>query len=122
MKSKIRVNHLILFILSTVSFCCLSYILFQINTNIVEAINIYHEELDIYDFVTIIGYLFIVVFHLYSIIFIFSHFRNDNEFKWLKVILLILGIGSLFAIGVEKVMVDEIAKERQIAISRMLHQ
>lgn len=117
MKLKIRINYLILFILSIVSFCCLSYILFRINTNIVEAINIYHEQLDIYDFITIIGYLFIVVFHLYAIIFIFSQFRHPGEFKWLKIILLILGIGSLFAIGVEKVMVDEIAKEYRVGIT-----
>ena len=111
MKSKTRSNHFILFILSITSFCCLSYILFRVNTNIVEAINIDHKPLDIYDFITIIGYLLIIVFHLYAIIFIFSRFRYPTEFKWLKILLLIFGIGSLLAIGIEKVMVDEIAKE-----------
>lgn len=111
MKSKLRINHLLLFILSMISFCCLSYILFRVNTDIVEAININRQELDMYDFLTIIGYLFIVLFHLYAIIFIFSQFRFADTFKCLKILLLILGIVSLFAIGVEKVMVDEIAKE-----------
>ena len=116
MKSKLRMNHLILFILSSISFCCLSYILFRVNTDIAEAINIHQKELDIHDFITIIGYLFIIIFHMYAIIFIFGQFRYSNEFKWLKIILLILGIGSLFAIGIEKVMVDEIAKEYRIGI------
>lgn len=111
MKSKIKINYLMLFILSIISFCCLSYILFRLNTNIVEALNIDQKPLDIYDFITIIGYLFIIIFHLYAIMFIFSQFRYPSEFRKLKVTLLIFGIGSLLAIGVEKVMVDEIARE-----------
>ncbi len=79
--------------------------------NIVEVINIDQKPLNIYDFITIIGYAFIIVFHLYAIIFIFSQFRYPDEFRRLKVLLLILGVGSLLAIGVEKVMVDEIARE-----------
>lgn len=111
MTSKIKINHSMLFILSIISFCCLSYILFRLNTNIVEAINIDQKPLDIYDFITVIAYIFIIVFHLYAIIFIFGQFRYPDEFRMLKVLLLILGVGSLLAIGVEKVMIDEIARE-----------
>lgn len=108
---KVKINHFILFILNIISFCSLSYLLFRVNTNIVEALNINQKPFDLFDFITIIGYLIIIGFHLYAIIVIFSQFRYPSEFKSLKILLLIIGIGSFLGLGVEKVMIDEIARE-----------
>ncbi|MEJ2629407.1 MAG: hypothetical protein P8078_12750, partial [bacterium] len=57
------------------------------------------------------AYLCILGFHLYAFMYIFAHFRCFKEFKLLKIVLLVLGVISLFAQGGEKVMVDEIARE-----------
>ncbi|MBN1408292.1 MAG: hypothetical protein JW956_10905 [Calditrichaceae bacterium] len=111
MSSKNKINQLIVFILSIISFCSLVYILLRVNMNVVEAININQKSLDFFDIITIAGYLFITIFHLYGIIFIFTQFRYPSEFKWLRILILIIGISSLLALGVEKVMIDEIAKE-----------
>lgn len=114
MKFKMKINNIILLMLSIISFICLIYILYRINTNLVEALNIDKSNFDILDYLMVFGHLFILLFHFYAIIYIFIHFRRFTEYKLLKTILLILGVVSLFAIGGEKVMVDEIAKEYRL--------
>ena len=58
-----------------------------------------------------VGYLFIVSFHVSAFIFIFMHFHVVKTFGGLRIVLLSLGIISLIAVGVEKVMYDEVARE-----------
>ena len=111
MKLKMKTNNSILLILSIISFSCLIYILFQVNTNLVEALNIDKSKFDTFDYIMGFGHIFILLFHFYAIIFIFVHFHRFKELKILKAVLLILGVISLLAIGGEKVMVDEIARE-----------
>jgi hypothetical protein len=111
MRLKIKLNTGVLLICSIISFAVLLYILYQVNTNLVAAINIYHTEFETVQYLIGSGHLFILLFHLYAIIYIFAHFRCFTAFKLLKTVLLILAVISLFAMGVEKVMVDEIARE-----------
>ncbi len=111
MKSKTGTNNSILLILSFISFSCLIYILYQVNTNLAEALNIDKSKFDTLDYVIGFGHIFILLFHFYAIIIIFVHFRRYNKLRIFKVVLLILGVISLFAMGIEKVMIDEIARE-----------
>jgi hypothetical protein len=116
MKLKIKTNNIILLILSIISFTCLIYILYHVNTNIVEALNIDKSKLDTSDYIMGFGHILILLFHFYAIIFIFICFHRVKEFKILKIVLLILGVISLFAIGGEKVMVDEISREYRFGL------
>jgi hypothetical protein len=111
MHLKIKTNTGILLICSMISFASLVYILYQINTNLVAAINIYHTAFETIHYLVGFGHLFILLFHLYALIYIFIHFRRFTALKLFKIGLLIFGVVSLFAMGVEKVMVDEIARE-----------
>jgi hypothetical protein len=47
-------------------------------------------------------------------VYLFIHFRHFDQLKVYGIILIFLGIISLFAMGGEKVMVDEIAREYRI--------
>jgi hypothetical protein len=111
MRLKIKTNTWSLLTSSIITFACLIYILYQVNTNLVEAINIYHTPFQTRHFLIGFGHLFILLFHLYAIIYIFVHFRRFTALKRLKTVALILAVISLFAMGVEKVMIDEIARE-----------
>lgn len=111
MKAKTNANSIIILISSILSFFLLLYILFQINTNLERAINIDKLKADILDYIIGLGHLFILVFSLYAIIFIFSHFRQLEELRGIRIVALILGIISLFSIGIEKVMIDEISRQ-----------
>jgi hypothetical protein len=85
-----------------------------VNTNIIEALNIDKSKFTTLDYLIGLGHLLILIFHFYAIIFLFSHIRRFKELKILKIGLLILGVISLFALGGEKVLVDEIAREYQL--------
>lgn len=111
MKTRIRVNNTILLISSIISFFWLVYILFQVNSNLPEALNIDKSEFGILDYLIGFGHLFVLIFNIYAIIMIFSHFRHFEKLKALRIILLVFSLVSLFSIGVEKVMVDEITKQ-----------
>jgi hypothetical protein len=116
MKIKPRISNIILLILCILSFSSLIYILYQISNDIVTAININKSALDPSHYISGAGYLLIFIFHVYSIIFIYSHFHHFHEFKKTATIMLILGIISFFAIAVEKVMMDEIAREYRFGL------
>jgi len=111
MNARVKSNTGILLVFSIITFASLLYILFQVNTNLVKAINIFKSDFETIHYLIAFAHLIIIVFHLYAIIYIFVHIRRYQELKLLKTILLILGVISLFAMGVEKVMIDEIARE-----------
>lgn len=111
MNSKIKLNTDILLICSIIAFASLIYILYQVNTNLVVAINIFHTKFELIHYLVGSGHLFVLLFHIYSILYIFLHFRRFAALRSFKILLLILGVISLFSVGVEKVMVDEIARE-----------
>ena len=114
MKPIKKPNHIILFILSIVSFSCLIFILFQVNTNLADALNIDKSPFETLDYFMAFGYLLILLFHFYAIIFILAYFSRLKEYRTLSTVLLILGVFSLFSIGVEKVLIDDIAKEYSV--------
>ena len=111
MKSNLKINQIILLITTVSAFLILIFIFFQIHMDIAEALNIDRAKFEFKDYLMGFGHLFILIFHIYAFTFILIHFRHFKELRLLKSILLVLGIISLFAMGVEKVMVDEIAKE-----------
>jgi hypothetical protein len=111
MKSKIKLNTDILLICSVIAFASLVYILYQVNTNLVVALNVFHTKFELIHYLVGFGHLFVLLFHIYSILYIFLHFRRFAALRSFKILLLILGVISLFSVGVEKVMVDEIARE-----------
>jgi hypothetical protein len=111
MKARINTNSTILLIASIISFFLLIFILSQVNTNLVKAIGINKSETDILDYIIGFGHVFILIFNVYAIIFVFSHFRQFKELRVLKIVVLILGVISIFSFGIEKVMIDEIARQ-----------
>ncbi len=111
MKSKLKLNTVTLLISSIIAFAGLVYILYQVNTNLVIAINIFHTKFEAIHYLVGFGHLFVLLFHIYAIVYIFLHFRRFTALRSFKVLLLIIGVISLFSMGVEKVMIDEIAKE-----------
>ena len=111
MNARIKNNTGILFIFSIISFASILYILYHVNTNLIQALNIYKTDFGTIHYLIGLAHLLVLFFHLYAIIYIFIHFRYFQELKLLKTNLLILAVISLFAIGVEKVMIDEIARE-----------
>jgi len=116
MKPIKKTNHIILLIISIASFACSIFILFQVNTNLPDSLNIDKGSLGTLDLMMGLGHLFVVFFHLYAFLFILAHFSRLKEFRTFSLVLLILGVISLFAIGVEKVMIDEVAKEYAIGV------
>ena len=114
MKLKVKTNSIILLICSIISFSGLIYILYMINTNLVESLNIYHTKFEMVHFLIAFGHIFVFLFHLYAFIYIFVHIRHFKTLRLFKTVLLILGVVSLFAIGIEKVMIDEIAREYRL--------
>ena len=114
MKLELKTNNIILLIINSIAFIWLIYILYQINTNLVNALNIDKLNYETTTYLMGFGHLFILLFHFYAVIFIFMHFRRFKEYKLLKTILVILGVISLFAMGGEKVMIDEIAIEYRL--------
>lgn len=58
-----------------------------------------------------IGYLFIILFHILSLIFIMIHFHLKKESNPLRNSTVILGLFSFLAFGIEKVMYDEVGRE-----------
>jgi len=111
MKSNLKINLNILLVMTIGSFLVLIFILYQVNLNLVDILNISQSDFDVYDYILGIAHIYILIFHVYTIIYILIFFRQFSEYKMFKVILLMLAIISLFSMGVEKVMVDEVAKE-----------
>lgn len=117
MKSNIKANTRILLICSIVTLLCSAFILYQVNTNLVDSLNIYQTDLTTEGYIVGFAILFILLFHIYALIYVLMHFRRFEELNTLKILLLILGIISLFSLGGEKVMVDDIAKQYRAGLS-----
>lgn len=109
MKKRIKLLIQISFIIGFISFNSIIYILYKLNYNLLEVI-----DKNTIDYIGLVGYLFIIFFHLISILFIIVHFRHFKFLNLLRIISLITGIISLFAIGAEKILFDEIAREYAI--------
>ncbi|MBN2425440.1 MAG: hypothetical protein JXR46_16145 [Calditrichaceae bacterium] len=111
MKKAMKRHYNILLVFSVLALAGIIYILYQINTDIVTAINIFHPELSETDYLMIFSHLFILLVNLYALIYLLIHFRQSSALKPFTIVLIIAGIISLFSIGVEKIMIDEIARE-----------
>ena len=111
MKKDMKIHSNVLLIFSILAIASIIYILFQINADIVTAINIFHTELTETDYLMIFSHLFILLVNLYALIYLLMHFRRSSTLKSFTIILIIAGIISLFSIGIEKIMIDEIARE-----------
>jgi len=111
MKLKMKLNTIILLIFSILTALCLFYMVFHVNTNLVDALNVYQAEFKTTQYLIAIAYFFVLIFHIWGIVYIFMHFRYFEKLKTLKIILLVIAVISLFSLGGEKVMIDEIAKQ-----------
>lgn len=111
MSSKFKSNTIVMMVCTMLTFAGLAWILFMVNTNLEEAINVHKEELDSGQYLIGISHLVVLLFHPFVILYIFNHYRHFRELRTFKVILLIFSVISLFSMGVEKVMVDEIARQ-----------
>lgn len=116
MKPGTNTNSTVILISSLISFFILIFILFQVNTNLEKAINIDRSKAGTLDYLIGLGHLFTLIFTLYAIIFISSHFRQFKELRGIRIVVLILGIVSLFSFGIEKVMIDEIARQYRVGM------
>jgi len=96
------------------SACCLIFILFQVNTNLVEAINIYHTAFGLLDWSIGLAHLYVLCFHIFAILFLLSGRIVNERSKTFNSALLVFALLSLLAMGVEKVMVDEVAREYRL--------
>ncbi len=117
MKARFKTNNTIMMIAGIISFFWLTYIVLQIIVNLPEAFNIDRSGIGIIDILMGAGHLFVLAFHLYALVYIFMHFHHFKELMVLKSILLIFGIVSLFSMGVEKVMIDEVARQYRLGLS-----
>src|SRR4030042_3680225 len=117
MKTRIKINNTILLISCILSFFWLIYIMLKVNADLSDALNIDKSIFGIQDYMIGLGHLFVLIFNIYAIIILFSHIRHYKELRILKTIALISVIVSLFSIGVEKVMVDEIARQYRSVMS-----
>ena len=114
MRFSIKTNTYILLLLSLIALVCLVYIFYQVNQDLVEALNIYRLDLETDDYILGSAHIFILLYHIYAFIYLFSHFHHFKELKVIRTTALIIGIFSLFVIAGEKVMIDEIAREYRL--------
>lgn len=111
MKASIKINSRVLLASAITAFFSLTYILILMNVDFYDALNIDKSGFELRDYFLLAGHLFVLVFNIYAILIIYTHFIHFKDFGILKTVLMICGIISLFSIGVEKVMVDEIARQ-----------
>jgi len=96
MKLKMKLNTIILLIFSILTALCLFYMVFHVNTNLVDALNVYQAEFKTTQYLIAIAYFFVLIFHIWGIVYIFMHFRYFEKLKTLKIILLVIAVISLF--------------------------
>ncbi len=101
-----KIFSIITWIFGVISLVWIFYDMYQIKTNLSFVI-----QFDKVGIIMGVGYLFIIFFHILSFIFIAIHFRFKKQFDPLRNSILILGIISFLAFGIEKVMVDEVGRE-----------
>jgi hypothetical protein len=83
---------------------------------VAEALNFDKSNFTTLDYTMGFGHIFILLFHFYAIVSILRHFHCFEEVRILKIIVLILSVISLFAIGGQKVLIDEIAREYRFGL------
>ncbi len=111
MKSKTNTNTIILLVLTTMTFSGLVYILYMVNTDFTGAVNATREKYGAVDYILGLSHLVLIIFHVLVIFYIFTHLRKFSEMRTFKIFLLFGAVISLFCMGVEKVMIDEISRE-----------
>jgi len=112
MKKNLSASNLVTLVLSLVTFLWLLFHLNEIRTDLPGVLRF--DLSDYSDILMAMGYLVMLLFHAAAFIFIFKESRFTNRFGGRKVLMLILGIVSLVAIAMEKVMYDEIAHELSV--------
>ncbi|MFC1485988.1 hypothetical protein ACFL55_03065 [Candidatus Latescibacterota bacterium] len=106
MDKKVRMSLTITLVLGIITFLWLVYDLYQVNQNLPAVL-----DFAVIGYIMGIGYLFILLFHFTSLFVILLHSFLAKELRTLKIAAFTLAILSFFAIGGEKVMFDEIARE-----------
>jgi len=76
-----------------------------------EQIFIHRDTFSNIEIAILFGFIFIFIFHIFSLTWIFSKTRKLKSFNVYKWLLFVFGIFSLFLFLGEKVMLDEIAHE-----------
>jgi len=76
-----------------------------------EQIFIYRDTFSNTEIAILFGFLFIFLFHIFSLVWIFSKTRKLKSFNVGKWLLFVFGSFSLFLFLGEKVMLDEIGHE-----------
>ena len=112
-----RTIHLrLLTLLSILAFSSLLYMLYQVNANVAEALNIDHADFTVRDYVLGLGYLCLVVFHVSAIVYVFGHIHRVQTRNVVKIGVTILSLVSLFALGAQKVLIDDIARQARLGL------
>ena len=109
MKDRITGTAIFTFILGFISLAWILYDIYKVITDLPGVLNIHASG-----YLLAIGYIPILLFHGFALLFLFMHLRRFDRPKILRIVLLLLGVLSLFFIAVEKVMFDEIAREMQL--------
>jgi hypothetical protein len=109
MKKNLATHGLITLVLGLITFLWLLFHLHEIRADLpgVLRFDLSHYS----NYITGAGYLIMLLFHIAAFIFMFKEARFTKRIGGWQVLALVLGVSSLFAIAVEKVMYDEIAHE-----------
>jgi len=106
LSKNLKIYSIIIWIFGVISLVWIFYDIYQIKTDLSFVI-----QFDKVGVIMGIGYLFILFFHILSLIFIAIQFRFNKGLNSLRNSTLILGIISFLAFGIEKVMYDEVGRE-----------
>ncbi len=112
MKKNFSSSSIITLVLSLVTFLWLLFHFHRIRTDLPGVLRF--DFSDYSDILIGTGYLVMLLFHVAAFIFVFKQARFMNQFGGRQMLTLLLGIVSLFAIAMEKVMYDEIAHEMSV--------
>jgi hypothetical protein len=98
--------------LGLATFLWLLYHVYEVRADLPGVLNF--DVSDYRGYITGLGYLIMLFFHAAAFVFLFLHSRFIKRYTFRSVAAFVLGILSLFAIAVEKVMYDEIAREMTV--------
>lgn len=112
MNKKFTVSSTVTLMLGLITFLWLLFYMYHLWTAPLGLLRFGRTELDS---IELTGYLAMLLFHASALLFIFMKARYTNRFGDFSILALLLGIVSLFAIAVEKVMADEIGREMAVA-------
>lgn len=109
MKKNLSASGLTTLVLGLVTFLWLLFHIHEIRTDLPRLLRF--DLSDYSDYVIGIGYVVMLLFHASAFIFLLMQARFAKRFGGGRVLALVLGIVSLFVVGMEKVMYDEIGRE-----------